>query len=117
MRIAIVGSRDYPDLEQVRQYVASLPAETIVLTGGAHGVDKVAEQEARRLGLQCAVFIAEWDAQGKIANLRRNREIVEHCDKLVAFWDGRSRGTAETIRLAEEMGKPVEVIGANLRAR
>lgn len=117
MRIAIIGSRDYPDLEQVRRYVATLPPDAIILTGGAHGVDKVAEQEARRHGLQCAVFIAEWDAQGKIANLRRNREIVEHCDMLVAFWDGRSRGTAETIRLAEDMGKPVEVFSANLTAR
>lgn len=52
-RVAIVGTRDAsPEtLAKVRALVASLPDGTIVISGGARGVDKVAIEAAHERGL------------------------------------------------------------------
>ena len=51
MKVAIVGTRTYPDLDQVREYVRKLSPDDIVVSGGAKGVDETAEDEARKQGL------------------------------------------------------------------
>lgn len=110
MRIAIVGSRDYANLAAVRRYVLSLPKDTIIISGGARGVDREAELAAYEAGLQVEIFFADWKTHGKDAGFIRNHEIVKSADRIVAFWDGRSRGTAHTIGLAKIASKPFEVI-------
>lgn len=117
--VAIVGSRDYPDLEQVRSYVRGMKLvqdehgiPMRVVSGGARGVDAAAEEEAVRLGLEVAVFPAHWNRQpdgsyDKSAGFRRNKQIVEAADYVVAFWDGKSKGTQHTMRLAYDDGKLV----------
>jgi len=35
--------------------------------------------------------------------------MVEIADRIIAFWDGKSRGTASVIEYAKEIGKPIEV--------
>jgi hypothetical protein len=110
VRIAIVGSRDYPDLAQVRGYVSALPANTHVVSGGARGVDRAAEQAARARGLPVTVLRADWARFGRSAGFRRNALLVRAADCVIAFWDGRSRGTAGTIEMARRLGKHVEVV-------
>lgn len=110
MRIAIVGSRQFAQLERVHAYVAALPADTTVVTGGALGVDQAAEAAARARGLSLLIFLPEWKRYGKRAGLVRNDQIVEASEKVVAFWDGVSRGTKYTIDLARKKGIEVEVI-------
>jgi hypothetical protein len=54
MRVAIVGSRDWSDLERVRAFVRALADKypgAIVFSGGARGVDETAEGYAGLLGL------------------------------------------------------------------
>jgi predicted Rossmann fold nucleotide-binding protein DprA/Smf involved in DNA uptake len=109
-RIAIIGSRDYPDLERVRAYVRSLPSGVIVVSGGARGVDSAAESEARRRGLEVVSIRPDYAQHGRRAPLVRNAEIVAQSDRVVAFWDEGSSGTAYTIRLARQAGKPVEIV-------
>ena len=41
----------------------------------------------------------------------RNQQIVDSADRVVAFWDGKSRGTADTLRRAHAAGKPILIIG------
>ena len=110
MKIAIVGSRGFPEPERVRAYVRSLKKDDIVISGGAKGVDSWAVEEAKVQGLETQVFPADWDLFGKSAGYRRNVDIVEAADFVVAFWDGKSKGTAHTIKLAQKAGKPVEVL-------
>ena len=105
MRIAIVGSREYPNLAEVRDYVMSLPDDTVVITGGARGVDQMAEDTARARGLKVVVHRAEWDKHGKAAGPIRNRLVVEDCDRLVAFWDEVTPGTKNAISQASKAGK------------
>ena len=109
IRIAIVGSRDYPDLQAVRDYVSGLPKDTLIVSGGARGVDSTAETTARAEGLQVMSIRPNW-SEGRGAGLARNTHIVENADAVVAFWDGVSRGTADTIAKARAKGIPVTVI-------
>jgi hypothetical protein len=110
--VAIVGSRwpHFADPRAVAEYVLSLPEGTEVLSGGAPGVDTWAVQVAddvMRFG--CTIFRADWDRYGRSAGPRRNADIVRTADRVVAFWDGKSPGTFDTLRKAREAGKPVEV--------
>ena len=109
MNVAIVGSRDYPHPEHVWSYVATLPADTLVVSGGARGVDAWAAAAATRHGLQVKVYPADWERYGKSAGYRRNASIISAADRVVAFWTGTSPGTAHSIRLARQQGKPVEI--------
>jgi YspA, cpYpsA-related SLOG family len=108
-RIAIVGSRDYPDLDAVRRFVATLPAGTVVVSGGARGVDTVAVEAAVAHGLHTVVYTPDWRL-GTASGLIRNTRIVRDADEVVAFWDGHSRGTADTVRKATRAGLPVRIV-------
>lgn len=112
MKVAIVGSRKYPDEREVRVFVALLALEDpelVVISGGAKGVDTWAESEAQRCGVPIELYLPHW-AMGKAAGLMRNREIAQVCDRMVAFWDGTSTGTKHAIFVASsEFKKPVEV--------
>lgn len=114
-RVAIVGSRDFPELGRVLAYVRTLDRGTIVVSGGARGVDMTAEFEAKRCGLNVCIYYPRWDLHGKGAGFARNRLIVHNCDRLVAFHDGKSRGTLHTIGVAIELGIPHRVIVAGIR--
>lgn len=113
MKIAIVGSREYPNLNQVVKYVESLPKDTEIISGGARGVDKIAEVTAKRLGLRTSIFLADWD-KGLCAGFQRNWDIVRACDILVAFWDGKSRGTEHSISIGKALHKDVVIYGPEL---
>ncbi|MHC4648686.1 MAG: SLOG family protein [Planctomycetota bacterium] len=109
-RVAIVGSRGYPDLDDVRDYIDTLQYRDVeIITGGARGVDKVAEEYALELGMEVTVFKPDYARDGRRAPLIRNTVIAYECTRLVAFWDGRSGGTMDTVRKTKGMLKPVEV--------
>lgn len=111
-RVAIVGSRGWTDLQQVRDRVMLLPEGTIVISGGARGVDREAESAARERGLEVVVYRPDYDAYpGQIAPLKRNQRIAEECDAMIAFWDGVSTGTLHVMGIARRLGKHVEVVG------
>lgn len=111
-RVAIVGSRKWNRPEEVFAVVRSLPQGTIIISGGASGVDCYAEIEAKLAGLAVEIIPvekADWTKFGRAAGPIRNTEIVKRCDRLIAFWDGKSRGTADAIKKALAAGKPVDV--------
>lgn len=110
MRVAIVGSRDYPNRTQVEEYVATLEVGTVVVSGGATGVDTWAVEAAQKRGLKTVVVRPDWATHGKAAGMIRNRAIVEQADAVVAFWDGQSPGTKHTLDHAARLGKPVTLI-------
>lgn len=106
-----MGSRDFPNLDQVREYVRSLPRDTIIVSGGARGVDTAAEYEANVQAMQTMIFPADWERLGKRAGFERNKSIIAYADEVVAFWDGESKGTFHSIELARKKGIPVKVYG------
>lgn len=116
MKVAIVGSRGWEDYDAIWEYVLALPEGTVVISGGAPGVDEAALRYAQVWGFVTANVRPAWkDRNGHYngrAGFSRNKVIVQLADRVVAFWDGRSRGTADTIRWAKKLGKPLEVIRA-----
>lgn len=110
MRLAIVGSRDFARLFDVREFVRRLPRRWEVVSGDGRGVDRAAEQEARWLGMKVTSFPADWERFGDSAGPRRNSLIATSCDALVAFWDGKSHGTADVMGKARRAGAEVYVV-------
>ena len=109
-KVAIVGSRNWPDHEMIRDYVNSLNDDDVVVSGGACGVDQTAQIYAEERGLETIIFMPDWNTHGKRAGMIRNTKIVEMCDRLVAFWDEISPGTRHSVTLARKSGKPVLVL-------
>lgn len=109
-RIAVIGSRGYTKLDLVRQFVWEQERNTVIISGGARGVDETAVSEANRLRMPYEVYLPDWNRDGRSAGAKRNRIIVEKADEIVAFWDGESAGTAITIEMAKLAKKPLRVI-------
>ncbi len=108
MKIAIIGSRNLiPSEEQIKEYVSG--ADEIV-SGGARGVDNCAADYAKKHGIKLTVFLPEFEIYGRAAPIVRNEEIVDHADKVIAFWDGKSKGTLSVIKYAEKKGKDIEIV-------
>ena len=106
MKVAVVGSRSIKNAD-ISEYIPNEATE--IITGGAVGVDRLAEREARKRGIPLKVFLPDYEKHGKSAPLVRNKLIAEECDMLIAFWDGSSRGTVFTWRYARSKGKPVKI--------
>ena len=110
MKVAIVGSRDFPQWYKVWEFVTYLPPDTVVVSGGARGVDTSAVEAATACGLKVEVYRADWKRYGLSAGFKRNQQIVDAADRVVAFWDGVSRGTADTLDKAALARKPIRII-------
>ena len=115
MRIAIVGSRKYPNEQDVYNYVKSLPKDSIVVSGGCRGPDQWAVKAAKEFGLEYKVHEADWERYGLGAGPKRNSIVAKDCEHLVAFWNGSnsSRGTLDVIAKARAAGATVEVRTVN----
>lgn len=121
MRVIVCGSRRWPELmlEPLRAQIADrlfdLPTDSVIVHGDAKGVDKIAHQEAQKLGLALEVhpyqsFISK-QCSPRRAPLRRNAYMADLGAGLcLAFWDGRSTGTQHMIDQAELRSIPVEKI-------
>jgi hypothetical protein len=94
----------------VRRYIHTLPSSTTIISGGAKGVDSWAASEATKLGFRVVEFLPEWDKYGKKAGFKRNTDIVEAAEMVVAFWDGKSNGTRDSIDKALRSKTAVLVI-------
>ena len=110
VKVAIVGSRHFPEMDRVRDFVERLPAGAIVVTGGASGVDATAGRAARDRALGLIKLPPRFEeTTDPGASARRNQELIDSADVLVAFWDGQSEGTRKTVDRALESGREVHV--------
>ena len=89
MKIAIVGSRSIFAID-IGIHISD--GDEIV-SGGAVGVDLCAAEYANKNGVKLTVFLPQYDLYGRAAPIVRNKKIVDYSDKILAFWDGKSRGT------------------------
>jgi len=100
MKVAIVGSRDFNDYSQLHYMMRKL-CEMFsidgIISGGAKGADSLAELFAKNYEIPIMVIKPDWNKFGKAAGMIRNGEIIKAADFVVAFWDGRSRGTKNSI--------------------
>ena len=111
MKYAIIGSRNFNDYNRLKSTLDhELPRIDLIISGGASGADTLAEKWADENNIPSRIFHAEWEKYGKSAGFIRNRLIIDLADKVIAFWDGKSKGTANSISLAKKKNKKVSIV-------
>ena len=113
IKLAIVGSRTFNDYNFLEEQINNKYKNNIIkciISGGAVGVDKLAEKYVEKHLIPIIVHLPEWNKYGKSAGYIRNQLIVNDADIIVAFWDGISKGTKISIDLARKSNKVVEII-------
>lgn len=128
MRIIICGSRSFSNysffreksIEIINEWLdgdTSKLSELQIVSGGAVGPDKMAENLCLEYGLKNVVFPANWAEFGKRAGYIRNSAMVDYAIDdpkrqclIIAFWDNHSPGTYDMIRQAELLEVPIKII-------
>ena len=106
MKVAVIGSRNLA----VKNLEKFLPEGTTeIVSGGARGIDSCAKNYANTNGIPLKEFLPNYDEFGRSAPLLRNLEIIDYADIVLAFWDGKSRGTKFVIDKCRAKGKPVSI--------
>ncbi|MBQ8133857.1 MAG: DUF2493 domain-containing protein [Clostridia bacterium] len=106
MKVAIIGSRSLY-INNLNQY---LPKEiTEIVSGGAKGIDTSAKNYAEKNNIKLKEFLPNYKQYGKSAPLKRNIEIIQYADLVIAFWDGKSKGTKFVIDNCQKMNVPVNI--------
>lgn len=114
MRVAVIGSRNLV-VENLQDY---LPSETTeIISGGAIGIDTCAKKYALSHGIRLKEFLPEYDKFGRSAPLKRNITIIEYSDLVIAFWNGKSRGTRFVIENCKKRGIPIRVFNPEQNCR
>lgn len=126
LRVIIAGGRDFDDFPLLMNKCISIIAEEFtkddlsekirIVSGMARGADMLGEQYAKIAHYDITRFPADWDTYGKSAGYRRNAEMAKFASEggnlgiLIAFWDGKSKGTKHMIDLAKRYGLKVHVV-------
>ena len=119
--LLVVGSRSITDEEFVEKKIDKMISQIrdryniLIVSGGAGGVDSIAEKYARKNGMEMRVMPVDWKRYGRSAGYIRNREMHEYISGferrgVIAVWDGISRGTAMNFTLAKEFKNEIKVI-------
>ena len=107
MKLLVVGSRSITDFD-LSPYITE-DVDTII-SGGAGGVDSLAEKYADMHRLSKYIMRPRYDLYGRVAPLKRNEQMVDIADAVLIIWDGSSKGTLYTLKYTKKMNKPVNLV-------
>ena len=106
MKVAVIGSRELT-IDDLGKY---LPEDTTeIVSGGAKGIDNCSKEYALAHNIKLTEFLPEYKKFGRAAPLKRNLQIIEYSDIVLAFWDGKSKGTKYVIDSCQKMGVEIKV--------
>ena len=119
IKIAIVGSRNFKDFEEFSKLIEPVFIKLngmvdCIVSGGATGTDSMAEKYAKKKNLKTIVFRPEWEKHGNSAGIIRNRIIIKNSDLILAFLLGSSKGTENSIKVAKQLKKELQIFDLNL---
>ena len=115
-KVIIAGSRGFSNYRLLREKCNRFLREKrkecniIIVSGGARGADALGEKYAKDEGFSLEIYLAQWKKFGKAAGFRRNEQMAEVADALIAFWDGKSHGTKHMIDIMNEKNLLVKVV-------
>lgn len=110
MKIAIIGSRSFNDSAMMKEFIAEsidVSKVSLVVSGGALGADTLGERFAEEHNIEKLIYKPDWKKHGRAAGFIRNEQIIKAADVVFAFWDGRSKGTADSISKSYKYNKKV----------
>lgn len=116
MRLIIAGSRDFNDYELLCEKCDSFLSDhkndlsITIVSGGAKGADRLGEKYAKEMNYKLMVIPANWNQYGRSAGVIRNEEMAKAGDALIAFWDGKSKGTKHMIDIATKQKLIVTIV-------
>lgn len=116
IRVIIAGSRYCPENSEelfikISKLLSNLGKDNLeIVSGCARGADKLGENFAKMFNIPIKRFPAKWEEHGRSAGPIRNKEMSNYATHLIAFWDGKSRGTKNMIDTATEDNLKVRVI-------
>lgn len=125
LRIIVAGGRDFSDYKHLEKTLDAFlenrsDYKPVIVSGCARGADSLGEEYARVKLIRCDKFPARWDLYGAAAGYRRNIEMLDYITKkddrsdgdcaVIAFWDGKSKGTAHMIKSAKKRNIPVQIV-------
>lgn len=116
-RVIVCGSRTFEDrklcFETLNQVLDGV-TDVEIVSGHAKGADMFGEEYGDLHGFKVSIFKPDWKMYGRGAGPVRNRRMLEYAleDKalVIAFWDGKSKGTKNMMNLADKAGADVKVI-------
>ncbi len=120
VKIIISGGRDFNRQDILNSFVSGILAdiefdmyldndEIVLLQGGASGADAMSKVFAYENAYATQEYKADWDKHGKAAGPIRNVEMANAAHVLIAFWDGKSKGTKHMIDTSIAHGLHVHV--------
>lgn len=116
MKVGVIGSRSFADYELLKTKllyylpkVGGIGGWTIV-SGGAKGADSLAALFADEYKLPKIIHLPNYEKYGRQAPLTRNDLIIKDSQAIIAFWDGESRGTLDSIKKAINLKKDIVIV-------
>ncbi len=110
MKVAIIGSRKIGNLT-IDEVIKNVPINcSLIISGGAVGVDTLAKQAAQILNIPIKEYLPDYSLYANYAPIIRNRQIVNAADQVIAFWDYKSKGTRSTLLECLKEDKPFKII-------
>jgi len=107
MKLLIIGSRSITDFD-LSPYI---PADVdTIISGGADGIDSLAEQYADLHRLSKYILRPRYDLYGRVAPLKRSEQMVDMADAVLVIWDGCSKGTQYTLNYTKKKNKPIMLV-------
>ncbi len=113
MKVIIAGTRYFSNYTLLKNIIDELLKivnnDIEIVSGGAKGADALGEKYSKENNLNLKIFPADWKL-GKGAGFIRNKQMADYADALIAFWDGKSKGTKMMIDLAKQKGLKIKII-------
>lgn len=106
MKIAIIGSRTITNYN-LESIVSDEVTE--IVSGSAKGADTLAREYAEKHGLKYTEFLPDYSRYGKAAPIVRNKQIADYSDKVIALWNGKSKGTKSVIDYCRKENIEIEI--------
>jgi hypothetical protein len=113
MKIGIIGSRTFDNYNFLEEQILknfNIDDITLIVSGGANGADKLGENFAKNYKIRTLIFLPDWKSYGKSAGFKRNHDIINNSDIVIAFWNYESKGTENSIKLCEKKNKKCIII-------
>lgn len=115
-RFLICGSRDFsisPNQAYIflNDYIrANNTGTPVIISGMAKGPDLWGYHFGKSASIEVREYPADWATLGKRAGMVRNTKMLGDCDHVIAFWDGKSKGTLNTIQGAKRRTLPLRIV-------